>query len=125
GMSCCSMRRRPEGRCCLVKSNQEGRKMSAPLKANRSGDAAGQYYTAPGNTPQERYANFAAVKAPEKLGYTTYKCPWDENKGPFGGPWLAEGPGPLCNPPAGAPLRRVGPGSFAGGPPPAVDDRFN
>jgi hypothetical protein len=57
--------------------------MSKPLQQNSSGDVSGHYYTALGDTPKERYDNFKALQAPERLGYEHYNCPADVNHGPF------------------------------------------
>lgn len=64
--------------------------MCADLIKKSSGDAAGNYYVAPGDSAEQRASNFKALKAPQELGYTQYNCPWDTNKGPFlGSGWQA------------------------------------
>ncbi len=69
--------------------------MTLPWNKNKSGDMAGCYYTAQGDTPQKRYTNFKAIKPP--LTNWEYKCPADVNHGPFVGDGCPAELGPIAS----------------------------
>jgi hypothetical protein len=67
--------------------------------ATTTANTYGAYYTPRGNTPAERWASLQGVTQPPNMPHK-YKCPYDENRGPFlGATYPAELGPPATNRP--------------------------